>query len=145
VEATLSFARLPCTAVPLLEFSARTAQVGPETFVVSVTGEADVYSAPSVEREFQSALDLGGRFVAVDLADVGFVDSTVLALLVRFDRRFRTRGGEMVVISDDRRVLRTFEITGLDRVLRMERRLADAVGRLLAAAPAGNGTAADAP
>jgi anti-anti-sigma factor len=123
----------------MLEFSARTAQLGPETYIVSVTGETDLHTAGDVERELESVLDLGGRFVAIDLAEVSFVDSTALGLLIRFHPRFRARGGEMVIISDDRRVLRTFEITGLDRVLQMERRLADAVNRLLAAAPAGDG------
>jgi anti-anti-sigma factor len=49
---------------------------------------------------------------------------------MRFQPRFRARGGELVIVSDDRRVLRTFEITGLDRIFRIERRLAEAVGGL---------------
>lgn len=123
----------------MLEFSATTAQVGADTFIVSVSGEADLHTTPDIERELEAVLDLGGKFVAVDLAEVGFVDSTVLSLLLRFQPRFTARGGDLVVVSDDRRVLRTFEITGLDRVLRTERRLSDAVSRLLAAARAANG------
>jgi anti-anti-sigma factor len=131
--------------VSILEFSARTARVGPATFIVAVTGETDLHTACDVERELQSVLDLGGRFVAVDLSDVSFVDSTALGLLVHYSPRFRARGGEMAVVSDDHRVLRTFEITGLDRMLQMERRLADAVSRLLDAAGAAEGAGSSPP
>jgi hypothetical protein len=39
-------------------------------------------------------------------------------------------------VSDDRRVLRTLEITGLDRIFRIEQRLGDAVGGLYTASAA---------
>ncbi len=74
--------------------------------------------------------------VAVDLAEVGFIDSTALSLLLRFKPRFRSSGGDLVLVSDDRRMLRTLEITGLDRIFRIERRLGEAVGGLHATAAA---------
>lgn len=113
-------------------FDVKTAQLEGDTFVVSVTGEADGYTAPEIERELQDVLRLGGRSVAVDLVEVGFIDSTALGVLMRFQPRFRARGGELVIVSDDRRVLRTLEITGLDRIFRIERRLGEAVGGLYA-------------
>jgi anti-sigma B factor antagonist len=113
-------------------FDVKTAQLEGDTFVVSVTGEADMQTAPQIERELNDVLQLGGRSVAVDLVEVGFIDSTALRILLRFQPLFRARGGELVLVSDDRRVLRTFEITGLDRVFRIERRLGEAVGGLYA-------------
>jgi anti-sigma B factor antagonist len=113
-------------------FDVKTAQLEGDTFVVSVTGEADIQTAPEIERELQDVLRLGGRSVAVDFVEVGFIDSTALGLLMRFQPRFRARGGDLVIVSDDRRVLRTFEITGLDRLFRIERRLGEAVAGLYA-------------
>jgi anti-sigma B factor antagonist len=115
-----------------LPFDVKTAQLEGDAFVVSVTGEADMYTAPEIERELQDVLRLGGRSVAVDLVEVGFIDSTALGVLTRFQPLFHARGGDLVIVSDDRRVLRTFEITGLDRIFRIERRLGEAVGRLYA-------------
>jgi anti-sigma B factor antagonist len=112
------------------EFEIRTAQMADHAFVVSVTGEADMATAPELEREFQDVLRRGGRSVAVDLAEVGFIDSTALGLLLRYQSRFRKRGGDLVLVSDDRRILRTLEITGLDRIFRIESRLGEAVGGL---------------
>jgi len=110
------------------EFVVRTAKLGNETYVVSLTGEADLLAAAEVERELQDVLDRGGRSVIVDLVEVGFIDSTALSLLLRFQPRFRALGGDLVIVSDDRRVLRTLEITGLDRIFRIERKLGEALG-----------------
>ena len=122
-----------------LEFNVQTAQIADETFVVSVTGEADMHTAPELERELQDVLRLGGRTAVVDLVEVGFIDSTALGLLLRFQPRFRTRGGDLVLVSDDRRVLRTFEITGLDRIFTIEQRLGDAVAQMCAQDASSNG------
>lgn len=111
-------------------FDVKTARLEGDTFVVSVTGEADMQTTPEIERELKDVLRLGGRSVVVDFVEVGFIDSTALGLLMRFQPRFRARGGDLVIVSDDRRVLRTFEITGLDRILRIEGRLGEAVAGL---------------
>jgi anti-sigma B factor antagonist len=113
-----------------LEFDVKTARIGSGAFVVSVAGEADMHSAPELERELRDVLRLSGKSVVVDLVEVGFVDSTVLGLLLRYQPRFRSRGGDLVLVSDDRRILRTLEITGLDRIFRIEQRLGDAVAGL---------------
>jgi anti-sigma B factor antagonist len=115
------------------EFEVRTAGVGNDGFVVSISGEADLHNVPEMERELLEVLQLGGNSVVVDFAGVGFIDSTVLSLLLRYQPRFRNRGGDLVLVSDDRRILRTLEITGLDRVFRIEQRLGDAVAGLHAA------------
>ena len=115
------------------EFEVRTAGVGNQGFVVSICGEADLRNAPEMERELLEVLQLGGNSVVVDFAEVGFIDSTVLGLLLRYQPRFRDRGGDLVLVSDDRRILRTLEITGLDRIFRIEQRLDDAVAGLHAA------------
>lgn len=112
------------------EFEVKTAQVGEDAFVVSVTGEADMDTAARIEHELQDVLGRGGRSVAMDLVEVAFIDSSALGLLLRFQPRFRARGGDLVIVSDDRRLLRTLEITGLDRIFRIEQRLGDAVGEL---------------
>jgi anti-sigma B factor antagonist len=112
------------------EFDVTTADLGNGTFVVSVSGEADMQTVPEIERELQGVLRLGARSVAVDLGQVGFIDSTALGLFLRFQPRFRSRGGDLVIVSEDRRVLRTLEITGLDRIFRIEQRLGEAVGGL---------------
>jgi anti-sigma B factor antagonist len=115
----------------VLEFSVNTAEVGGDAFIVTVAGEADLHTAPELERALQGVLGLGGTSVAVDLTEVNFIDSTALGVLLRFRPRFAARGGCILIVSPDRRVLRTFEITGLDRIFSIEQRLSDAVSTLV--------------
>jgi anti-sigma B factor antagonist len=116
--------------VSILEFSIKTAELGGDAFVVTLSGEADLHTASQLEQALQGVLALGGTAVAVDLGDVSFIDSTALGVLIRHQPRFNSRGGELVIVTQDRRVLRTFEITGLDRVFAIERRLADGVASI---------------
>jgi anti-sigma B factor antagonist len=115
----------------VVDFSVTTAELDGNAFVVSLAGEADLYTAPELERALDGVVGLGGTCVVLDFADVSFIDSTTLEILVRGHTRFAELGGELVVVAGDRRVLRTLEITGLDRMLRIERTLADGVEALL--------------
>jgi anti-sigma B factor antagonist len=115
----------------VLEFSVNTAALGGDAFVVTLTGEIDLYTAPTLEQSLEGVVALGGTSVAVDLAEVTFIDSTTLEVLLRYHERFRGLGGVLVIVTDDRRVLRTFQITGLDSVFTIEHRLADAVATIL--------------
>jgi anti-sigma B factor antagonist len=114
-----------------LEFGIRTAGLDGDAFIVSLNGEADAYNAAELEQALQGVLALGGTTVAVDLIEVTFIDSTVLSVLLRYQGRFKTLGGDCIIVTDDRRVLRTFEVTGLDRTFVIERRLSDAIAGIL--------------
>jgi anti-sigma B factor antagonist len=120
----------------VLDFSVNTAALGGDSFIVTLTGEVDLHTATSLEEALEGVVALGGTAVALDLAEVSFVDSTVLEVLLRYRERLQNLGGELVVVTQDRRVLRTFEVTGLDRVFAIHQRLADAVAVItLPAAP----------
>jgi anti-sigma B factor antagonist len=113
----------------VIGFEVRTAQLTPSTYVVSVTGEIDAFTSPALEQELDWVLGDGGSNAVVDLGEVAFMDSTALRVLLRALPRFSQRGGRLVLVSDDHRVLRTLEITGLDQKFKVEAKLAEAVAQ----------------
>ncbi len=121
-------------SVTILEFRVRTAELSPEAYVVSVDGELDLHTAPELEQAFDAILARGGRSVVVDLVGLEFIDSAALATMLRALPRFRSRGGRFLLVTEDRRILRTLEITGLDQTFDIEPRLGSAVGRIMGGA-----------
>ena len=110
------------------------AQIGPDAFVLAVVGEADLHTAPQLDEKLDGIVDRGARRVLVDLMATSFMDSTTLGVLLRYQKRIIGGGGALVLVSDDPRVLRTFEITGLDRTFSIERTLSEGVTRLVGVA-----------
>jgi anti-sigma B factor antagonist len=98
---------------------------------VSAAGELDLASVAPLERELDQVIDRGARRVIVDLTGVSFIDSVSLGVLVREAQRLRANDGACVLVADDPRILRVFEITGLDRMFGLERSLAEGVDRLV--------------
>jgi anti-sigma B factor antagonist len=115
--------------VSVIGFEIRTAQLTPGMYVVSVTGEIDAFTSPALERELEWVLGDGASNAVVDLAEVGFIDSTALRVLLKALPGFSRRGGKLVLVSEDRRILRTLEITGLDMKFTVEPSLADAIAQ----------------
>jgi anti-sigma B factor antagonist len=106
---------------------ATTAQIGADAYVVSVSGELDIATAGRLRDELGRTSERSARRVIVDLVGVTFIDSVALGVLTEEARRLRASGGSCIVVSQDPRILRVFEITGLDRIFRIERSLAEAV------------------
>ena len=113
----------------VIGFEIRTAQLTPSTYVVSVTGEIDAFTSPALEQELDWVLGDGASNAVVDLANVGFIDSTALRVLLKALPGFAKRGGKLVLVSEDRRILRALEITGLDMKFTVEPKLAEAIAR----------------
>lgn len=98
--------------------------------IVSLGGEVDAHTAPRLDEELAGAIETGARRVVVDLAGTSFVDSTVLGVLLHAQRRLDGLEGQLVLVSDDPRILRVFELTGLDRQFQIERSLTETISNL---------------
>jgi anti-sigma B factor antagonist len=94
--------------------------------VVAVHGEVDVLGAPRLREALIAAAAEGHRRVVVDLSRTDFLDSTGLSALVTGLKRVRAHGGEMRVVCTSARVCKVFEITSLDRALRLYRTVDEA-------------------
>ena len=84
---------------------------------VAVTGDLDLWSAPSLEQRLGACLERGQYWIVVDLSRASFLDSSGLGALTNSMRRIERKGGRLVVINTDPQLRRVFELTGLKRVL----------------------------
>jgi anti-sigma B factor antagonist len=84
--------------------------------VVRVAGELDVLGVPLLREGLKSLAEQGIHRVIVDLAELDFVDSTGLGVLIGGLKRMRESDGDLVLKDLRPRVARVFEIAGLDQV-----------------------------
>ena len=89
-------------------------------------GEVDVYTAPQLKQQLVRLLESGTKELVVDLTKVEYLDSTALGVLIGGLRRMRERDGNMVLVCPSPRILRVFEITGLDKIFEIYNSLDDA-------------------
>lgn len=84
--------------------------------VLEVAGEIDVYTAIRLREAIVAAIDEGHIRLVVDVEKVQFLDSTGLGVLVGALKRVRSDGGSLDIVCTHSRLLKIFEITGLDKV-----------------------------
>jgi anti-sigma B factor antagonist len=97
------------------EFGVTCEQLSSDAYLVRVSGELDLYSAPQLENEFEDILRGGATYVLVDLRDVPFLDSSGLGVLLAAANRLGRDGFVLTGLGlESRRVL---EITGANQLL----------------------------
>jgi anti-sigma B factor antagonist len=99
-----------------MNFDINTEQLGDSTYVISLAGEVDLYTAPEFKQQLLEVIGQGAKQVVVDFSNTTFIDSTTLGVLVGGVKRLRTNDGQLSLVCNDRNITKIFEITGLDRV-----------------------------
>lgn len=95
--------------------------------VVSLTGELDLYNAEEVRRALLDTLADGPELLVVGLAEVTFIDSTALGVLIEARSRMTERSGFRLA-APGLEVRRALEVSGLDRHFVVHDTVADALG-----------------
>jgi anti-sigma B factor antagonist len=99
-----------------MNFQFETVPIGQGDFLVALTGEVDLYTAPELKQELLRLVEAGAKRIIVDLTDTTFIDSTMLSVLLSTLKRLRPSGGQLGIVCSDRNIRKIFEITLLDRV-----------------------------
>jgi anti-sigma B factor antagonist len=115
-----------------MNFDISTEQLGEDVYVISLSGEVDLYTAPELKQQLLEVIAHDGRQVVVDFTDTTFIDSTTLGVLVSGVKRLRSSDGELSLVCSDPNITKIFEITGLDRVFAIYPTRDEAVSKLAA-------------
>ncbi|RJL24766.1 STAS domain-containing protein [Bailinhaonella thermotolerans] len=85
--------------------------------VVGIAGEIDVFTAPRLREYLTDLIMSGGAHLVLDMAEVAFLDSAGLGVLIGTLRRLQVHDGTLAVINANHHVLKVFRTTRLDRVI----------------------------
>ncbi|MGW4500531.1 STAS domain-containing protein [Micromonospora sp. NPDC004336] len=85
--------------------------------VLEVRGELDMATSPQLRDGLQRLVDAGDRQVVVDLAGVGFIDSSGLGVLVMMFKTLRDVGGRLCLAAVQPAVRNVLAVTSVDRAI----------------------------
>jgi anti-sigma B factor antagonist len=86
-----------------------------EVRILALQGRFDAHEVPKVAAWLKQASMVAPACVVVNLADVHFIDSTALGVLVQGMKNCRMHGGDVRVCALQQPVRIIFELTRLDR------------------------------
>lgn len=87
------------------------------TITVVPAGDVDVSCASELREAINAALEAGDAELVVDLAQVPYIDSTGIGVLVGAAHRALDDGRRLRVVNPQRNVARVFGLLGIDREL----------------------------
>jgi anti-sigma B factor antagonist len=85
--------------------------------VLSIEGQLDALTAPSLTDTLDSLVGGGRRSILVDLSKLRIIDSSGVGALVSLYKRVRAAGRDMSVVGVRAQPLAIFRLLGLDRIL----------------------------
>lgn len=95
--------------------------------ILTCSGELDAASAPQVAGALAPLTSAPGCDPIIDLSGVDFIDSVGLGVIVTGLKHAREAQGGLSVVVTTPRVVRVFQLTGLDVVIPLHETLADAI------------------
>lgn len=84
---------------------------------VVVEGEVDLATSPALEQEIERHDHDDRRPLRLDLASVGFLDSSGLGVLLQTRDRLAANDRDLTIVAPSGPAMRAIELTGLQRVL----------------------------
>src|SRR5690349_14407353 len=113
-----------------MNFDINTEQLSDDAYVIALSGEVDLYTAPEFKQQLLDVIAKGAKTVVVDFSNTTFIDSTTLGVLVGGVKRLRANDGQLSLVCSDRNITKILEITGLGRVFTIHGTREDAVASL---------------
>lgn len=98
----------------------RNVSLNAQTLSASIHGEVDLHNAPTLRGAiFRELEDKDIKQVVLDLAEVPYMDSSAIAVLVETLQKIRKVGGSVTLLRPGRRVRDILQIARLDTIFKI--------------------------
>lgn len=84
------------------------------TKTFSIEGELDVHHVKALKAQVLDALETGTWTYLIDMAKIGYLDSSGLGMLVYLKKEILRKEGKLVIINLTEPVMNVFKLTKLD-------------------------------
>ena len=86
-----------------------------DVLIVQIEGEIDIVSLAALQIEIDQVLDQSASSARIDMTNLRFMDSSGIAVLLRFAERF----GPLEIINPSRIIRQIIEVIGISDILRL--------------------------
>jgi anti-anti-sigma factor len=104
----------PVRTVDVLEISSQRSKNDAAIFLVEVRGRVDSYNYTQLADALDRSIDDGGRFLVIDLSQVGFMSHTGLGVFVKSLARLQQLRGDLRLVGLSQRLLDGISLSHLD-------------------------------
>ncbi|AKO94028.1 MULTISPECIES: anti-sigma F factor antagonist [Priestia] len=95
-------------------------EVKDSVLLVRLKGELDHHTAEELRTRITGLLQKDVNHIVLNLADLSFMDSSGLGVILGRYKQIKSAGGEMVVCAISPAVHRLFEMSGMFKIIRLE-------------------------
>ena len=106
-----------------------TAREGP-ILIAGLSGRIDGTNARQVQTELESALGEDDRQLLLDFADLSYISSAGLRVVLLVARQLDQKGGQLAVCSLSESISEIFKISGFDKIINVHADRPGALGAL---------------
>ena len=96
--------------------------------VVKATGRIDSNTAPDLEKAFKAVIDSGKPGIVFDMAEVDFISSRGLWVLLETQKSCKKKNGELTLVNLSDEMSRGFDIAGIKNFIKVYDDITEAVG-----------------
>ena len=92
-----------------------------ENWHVKLTGDLDINSSINLKDELSVILDKHESNIIIEAEELNYIDSTGLGVLISLLKRMNSFEKNMMIRNPQDNILKIFKITGLFKVIRIEK------------------------
>jgi anti-anti-sigma factor len=101
---------------------------GDSYIVVALSGESDVYTYDQLRGALEAETGKGAALLVVDLAELEFMDSTGVQVLLDIRVLMNEHGGKLVLARPQNTVARVLNLVGADQLIPVYPSVEEAIG-----------------
>jgi anti-sigma B factor antagonist len=92
-----------------------------KSFVVKISGDIDAYHSATFKQKVMEHMEnTDKKYIVLDMSEVSYIDSAGLGSIVSLIKESKKSEKEIVLVSLKKQIKKIFEMTKLDKIIRME-------------------------
>jgi anti-sigma B factor antagonist len=90
-------------------------------FVIKISGDIDAYHSATFKQKVMEHIEnTEKKYLVLDMSDVAYIDSAGLGSIVSLIKESKKAEKEIVLVSLKKQIKKIFEMTKLDKIIRIE-------------------------